>query len=217
MGEKFTEMSDELHRYAVAHSHVDDVLERLGEETAELGGVAVMQMAPEQAALTTLLVRAIGARRALEVGTFTGYGSIAIARGLEPGGSLLTLDVSEEWTEIARRHWHEAGLEDRIELRLGPAAETLRGLDDSEQFDFAFIDADKEGYPVYFEECVRLVRPGGLVALDNVFMGGEVIDPETDRPGVLAMRDVNDLIAGDDRVFAAMIGVADGVTLALKK
>ncbi len=217
MSEKFTEMSPELHRYAVAHSHVDEVLERLGEETAALGDVAVMQMAPEQAALTTLLVRALDADRALEVGTFTGYGSISIARGLRPGGTLLTCDVSEEWTEIARRHWGEAGLEDRIDLRIGPALETLRELDPAEPFDFAFIDADKESYPAYYEECVRLVRSGGVIALDNVFMGGEVIDPEADRPGVVAMREVNDRIASDDRVHAAMIGVADGVTLALKR
>ena len=217
MSEKFTEMSPGLHRYAVEHSHVDDVLERLGEETAALGDVAVMQMAPEQGALTTLLVRALDAGRALEVGTFTGYGSISIARGLRPGGALLTCDVNEEWTEIARRHWREAGLDDRIDLRIGPALETLRELDPREPFDFAFIDADKESYPAYYEESVRLVRPGGVIALDNVFMGGEVIDPEADRPGVVAMRDVNDRVASDDRVHAAMIGVADGVTLALKR
>ena len=217
MSEKFTEMSPELHRYAVEHSHVDEVLERLGEETAALGDVAVMQMAPEQGALTTLLVRALDAGRAIEVGTFTGYGSISLARGLRPGGTLLTCDVSEKWTEIARRHWREAGLEDRIDLRIGPALETLRELDPGEPFDFAFIDADKESYPAYYEESVRLVRPGGVIALDNVFMGGEVIDPEADRPGVVAMRQVNDRIASDDRVHAAMIGVADGVTLALKR
>jgi caffeoyl-CoA O-methyltransferase len=217
MSEKFTEMSPELHRYAVEHSHVDEVLERLGEETAALGDVAVMQMAPEQGALTTLLVRALDAGRALEVGTFTGYGSISIARGLRPGGTLLTCDVSEEWTEIARRHWREAGLEDRIDLRIGPALETLHELDPGEPFDFAFIDADKESYPAYYEECVRLVRPGGVIALDNVFMGGGVIDPEAGRPGVVAMREVNDRIASDNRVHAAMIGVADGVTLALKR
>lgn len=217
MGEKFTEMSADLHRYAVEHSHIDDVLRRLGEETASLGDVAIMQMAPEQGALTTLLVRALAAERALEVGTFTGYGSISIARGLSPAGALLTCDVSEEWTEIARRHWRDAGLEQRIELRIGPALDTLRGLDSSDPFDFAFIDADKEGYTGYYEECVRLVRPGGLIALDNVFMGGDVVDPEADRPGVLAMREVNDRIAADERVHAAMIGVADGLTLALRR
>jgi len=203
--EKFTEMTAELHRYAVEHSDRDDLLRELAEETEGLGGIAVMMMAPEQGALTTLLVRAIGARRALEVGTFTGYGAISLA-----------LDVSEEWTAIARRYFERAGLSDRIELRLGPALETLSGLDADDPFDFAFIDADKESYPAYYEEALRLLRPGGLIAIDNVFRRGTVLDPDDREPATLAVRELNDRIAADDRVLTAMIGVADGITLALK-
>jgi caffeoyl-CoA O-methyltransferase len=214
--DKFTEMSAELHRYAVEHSRSDAALDRLAEETEALGGIAVMQTAPEQAALITIVVRAIGARRALEVGTFTGYGAIAIARGLPQDGHLITCDVSEEWTEIARRHWERAGLDDRIELRLGPALDTLRSLPDDEPFDFAYIDADKTEYPDYYEQVLRLLRAGGLVMLDNVFLGGEVIDPDADREAVQVMRELNDRIAADSRVEAAMIGVSDGITLALK-
>ena len=217
MGEKFTPMSAELHRYAVDHSRQDEVLRSLDRETAALGDVAVMQMAPEQGALTTLLVRAIGARRALEIGTFTGYGSISIARGLADGGRLLTCDISEEWTEIARRHFEEAGVAAQIDLRIGPAIETLRSLDADDPFDFAFIDADKTSYPDYYEETMRLLRTGGLVMIDNVFRGGEVIDPEAGDDGVRAIREVNDRIASDPRVEpVAMVGIADGITLALK-
>ena len=217
MAEKFTPMSAELHRYAVEHSRQDEVLRSLDAETAALGDIAVMQMAPEQGALTTLLVRAIGARRALEIGTFTGYGSISIARGLAGGGRLLTCDVSEEWTAIARRHFERAGVAGQIELRIGPALETLASLDPSEPFDFAFIDADKVSYPDYYEQSLRLLRPGGLVMVDNVFRGGEVIDPAADDDGVRAIRELNDRIATDPRVEpVAMVGIADGITLALK-
>lgn len=216
MPDKFTAMTPELHRYAIEHSASDEVLTALGEETAALGGISEMQMAPEQAALTTLLVRSLRADRALEIGTFTGYGSIAIARGLEPGGTLVTCDVSEEWTQVARRHWESAGLTDRIDLRIAPALETLTALPASEPFDFCFIDADKTSYPAYWEEAVRLVRPGGLIAVDNVFRGGEVVDPSADNESTVAMREVNETISGDDRVFAAMVGVADGLTLALR-
>ncbi len=217
MAEKFTPMSAELHRYAVEHSRQDEVLRSLDAETAALGDIAVMQMAPEQGALTTLLVRAIGARRALEIGTFTGYGSICIARGLAGGGRLLTCDVSEEWTAIARRHFERAGVAGQIELRIGPALETLASLDPSEPFDFAFIDADKVSYPDYYEQSLRLLRPGGLVMVDNVFRGGEVIDPAADDDGVGAIRELNDRIATDPRVEpVAMVGIADGITLALK-
>ncbi len=217
MGEKFTPMSAGLHRYAVEHSRQDEVLASLDRETAALGDVAVMQMAPEQGALTTLLVQAIGARRALEIGTFTGYGSISIARGLADGGQLLTCDVSEEWTKIAAGYFEQAGVAEQIELRIGPAIETLRSLDPGEPFDFVFIDADKTSYPDYYEETLRLMRPGGLVMIDNVFRAGEVIDPEADDDGVRAIREVNDRVASDPRVEpVAMVGIADGITLALK-
>jgi caffeoyl-CoA O-methyltransferase len=216
MPDKFTEMTAALHRYAVEHSDRDELFKELAQETDELGGVAVMMMAPDQGALTTVLVRAIGARRALEIGTFTGYGALSIARGLPDDGYLLALDVSEEWTEIARRYFERAGLAERIELRIAPALETLRGLEASDPFDFCFIDADKESYPAYYEEALRLLRPGGLVMIDNVFRGGDVVDPENEDAATLAIRELNDRVAADERVLSAMIGVADGITLALK-
>jgi caffeoyl-CoA O-methyltransferase len=219
--EKFIEMTAELHRYAVEHSDGnDELMQRLVEETeGAAGDMSIMLTAPEQATLMTLLVRAIGARRALELGTFTGYGSIAIARGLPADGTLVTCDVSEEWTAIARSYFDEAGLADRIDLQLGPALESLRELPEDQPFDFAFIDADKGNYPAYYEECVRLLRSGGLIMVDNVFYGGLVV---SDREGsgrgqfVDEVRELNDRIAADERVLSTMLGVADGVTLALK-
>ena len=147
------------------------MVRELREETARLAGHATMQIAPDQATLLRILVAATGARRAIEVGTFTGLSALAIARGLPPDGHLLCLDVSEAWTAIARRAWERAGVAGRIELQLGPAAVALRALPESREVDFAFIDADKEGYPVYWEEIVRRLRPGGLVAVDNVSEG----------------------------------------------
>ena len=214
-------MTAALHRYAVEHSDGnDELMQRLVEETeAAAGDRSIMLTAPEQATLMTLLVRAIGARRALELGTFTGYGSIAIARGLPTDGTLVTCDVSEEWTAIARRYFDEAGLADRIDLRLGPALDTLLGLPEDQPFDFAFIDADKGNYPAYYEECVRLLREGGLIMVDNVFYGGLVVaDQKDSERGQFAaeVRELNDLIAADERVLTTMLSIADGVTLTLK-
>jgi caffeoyl-CoA O-methyltransferase len=220
MPDKFTVMTSALHGYAVEHSaNRDELMRRLSEETERAAGqMAIMQTAPEQAALMTVLVRAIGARKALELGTFTGYGSIAIARGLPEDGRLLTLDVSEEWTAIARRYIAEAGLGDRVEIRLGPALDTLRAIDEEESFDFAFVDADKAEYPDYYEQCLRLLRPGGLLMLDNVFRGGQVVDADAEEDDRLrATREVNDRAASDERVIASMVGIADGVTVALKR
>jgi caffeoyl-CoA O-methyltransferase len=229
VADKFTQMTAELYRYAVEHSDGrDELLQQLAAETErEAGEVAIMQTAPEQAALMTVLVRAIGARRALELGTFTGYGSISIARGLPDDGILVTCEVSEQWAQIARGYFERAGLEDRIELRMGPALETLRALPESEPFDFAFIDADKENYPAYYEECLRLLCPGGLLLLDNVFRGGSIIEgtgqdedlrslfgDEDER--LRATREVNERVATDERVISAMVGIADGVTFAVK-
>jgi caffeoyl-CoA O-methyltransferase len=175
--------------------------------------------------MMTVLARAIGARRALELGTFTGYGAISIARGLVEDGKLITCDVSEQWTAIARRYFEEDGLADRIELRLGPALDTLRELPEDEPFDFAFIDADKDNYPAYYEECLRLLRPGGVLMLDNVFRGGSVLEGAGTQEGALpgdederlrATREVNERAASDERVISAMIGIADGVTVAVK-
>lgn len=214
---KYTALSDTLYEYMAAHRSPDDaVVLELREETAALGGSSVMQIAPDQATFLRILVAAIGARRAIEVGTFTGYSALAIARGLPPDGRLLCMDVSEEWTSIARRYWDKAGLSDRIELRLGPAVETLRSLPEDPVYDFAFVDADKRGYPVYWEELVRRLRPGGLIAIDNVLWGGRVVDEAEQGEDVVAIREFNELARTDTRVESVMLSVADGLTLARK-
>jgi len=218
MPDKFVSLTPELYAYVVQHgARRDEVLERLATETEGLGDIAIMQIAPEQGAFMTLLVRAMGARRALELGTFTGYSAICVARGLADGGELVTCDLNGEWTQVARRYFGEAGVADRVDLRLGPALDTLRGLSGDEPFDFAFIDADKREYPEYYEECLRLLRPGGLMMLDNVLRGGEVVDGANDDPRTLATREVNQRAIADERVDVAMLGVADGITLALKR
>ncbi len=215
---KFTALDDALYAYLVAHRSPDDaVVAELREETARLGGMAVMQIAPDQATLLRILVSAIGARRAIEVGTFTGLSALAIARGLPPDGQLLCLDVSDEWTRIARRYWEKAGVADRIELRLGPAADTLRSLPESPSFDFAFIDADKRSYGLYWQEVVRRLRPGGIVAVDNVLWEGEVVKPDKCGEDVEAIRSFNESVLRDGRVESVMLAVADGLTLARKR
>jgi caffeoyl-CoA O-methyltransferase len=176
-----------------------------------------MQIAGDQAALITVLVRAIGARRAIEVGTFLGYGAISIARGLPDDGQLICCELEQGYADRAREHLRAAGLENRVEFRIGPAAETLRSIDEDESYDFAFIDADKTGYPTYVEECLRLLRPGGLIMLDNVLLSGRVLDPPDDDQSAGVMAELNDRLAADDRVEVAMLGIADGITLARKR
>jgi caffeoyl-CoA O-methyltransferase len=218
MPSKFTALTPELHGYLVEHgARQDELLLRLAAETAELGGISIMQISPEQGAFMNLLVRAIGARRALEMGTFTGYSAICIARGLPDDGQLVTCDVSEEWTGIARRYFDEAGLTERIDLRLGPALGTLRAMPADQPFDFAFIDADKVGYLDYYEEALRLLRPGGLAMIDNVLRGGRIVDPDAQDEGDRVVLELNERVIADERVDAAMLGVSDGVTLILKR
>jgi caffeoyl-CoA O-methyltransferase len=218
MPDKFTVLTPELHDYVVEHgARRDEVLRELAAETAELGGIAIMQISPEQGAFMTLLVRAMGARRALELGTFTGYSAICIARGLPGDGELVSCDVNEEWAGIARRHFDRAGLAERIDLRLGPALDTLRAMPATDPFDFAFIDADKVGYLDYYEETLRLLRPGGLAMIDNVLRGGRVVQPDHDDEGDRVVLELNRRIAADERVDVAMLGVSDGITLALKR
>jgi caffeoyl-CoA O-methyltransferase len=217
-GVKDFNLSAGLHDYLVDHGTPPDPVQReLIEATASLGPVARMQIAPEQGAFMTLLTRAIGARRAVEVGTFTGYSALSIARGLPEDGHLLCCDVSEEWTRLGRRAWEKAGVADRIELRIAPAAETLRALPEQEMFDLGFIDADKPSYGVYFEEILKRLRPGGLLLVDNVLWGGNVIDPEADDENTVAIRAFNDAVASDPRVDCAMIPLSDGLTLLRKR
>jgi caffeoyl-CoA O-methyltransferase len=218
MGDKFTALTPELYGYLAEHgARQDDLLRELAEETAELGGISIMQIATEQGAFMSLLVKAIGARRALELGTFTGYSAICIARALRDDGKLITCDVNDEWAGIAGRYFERAGLAERIDLRLGPALETLRAMPADEPFDFAFIDADKAGYPDYYEEVLRLLRPGGVAMLDNMLRGGRVVAEEVSDQGDRAVIELNEKIVGDERVDMAMLGVSDGVTLVLKR
>jgi predicted O-methyltransferase YrrM len=195
------------------------VQRRLRAETAALPR-AGMQIGPDQGALLALLVRLIGARRALEVGTFTGYSALAVASALPEGGMLITCDVNAEWTTVARRYWEEAGVSGRIELRLGPAVETLAGLlrtGGTGSFDFAFIDADKPSYDAYYEACLDLIRPGGLIAIDNVLWSGAVTDPGVVDPETAALRALNEKVRDDPRVDACLLTVGDGVMLARKR
>jgi len=210
-------LSDALQEYVVAHSSpADPVLVDLAAETAALGSVADCQIAPEQGTFMTLLARAIGARQAVEVGTFTGYSSICIARGLPPDGRLICCDVSEEWTAIARRYWERAGLTDRIELRLAPALETLQALPSGEWVDLAFVDADKSGYPAYWDELVPRLRPRGVLLVDNVLVGGRLTDSTADDEYTAAIREFNKHAMQDDRVELVILPIADGVTMAVR-
>ncbi|MEU5786512.1 O-methyltransferase [Micromonospora purpureochromogenes] len=207
-------LTPELHAYLVAHgSPPDEIVRDLAEETlAALPDEAMMQVAPEQAAFLTFLTRLLGVRRAVEVGTFTGLSSLAIARGLPDDGRLTCFDISEEYTGIARRYWERAGVADRIELRIGPAGQTLRELPLERHLDFAFIDADKTGYPVYWDELVPRMRPGAVIAVDNTLRGGRVLAPQNADDRAIAA--FNDEVLADVRVEAVMLPIADGVTLA---
>jgi caffeoyl-CoA O-methyltransferase len=204
--------------YASAHSSgPDEVQLQLQAVTSErTGGMAVMQIGDDQATFMEILARAIGARRAVEVGTFTGYSALAVARGMGPGGHLLCLDVSEEWTAIAREYWARAGVDDRIELRLGPAIDTLRSLLNDEQFDLAFVDADKTGYPDYYDELIPRLRAGGLLLADNTLQGGRVIDESADDSSTSAIRIFNDRVAADSRVRVVLLPIGDGVSVIQK-
>ena len=214
----FLHLNAQLCDYMVAHGHNGDpILRDLAEETRALGWISRMQIAPEQGTLMGILVRAIGAKSALEIGVFTGYSSVSIARALPPDGKLLCLDVNEVWTSIARRYWERAGLAGKITLKLAPAVETLRALPVSHSFDFAFIDADKTNYRNYYEEVLRRLRPNGLLLIDNVLWNGHVIDPSDKSEDTVAIRELNDFIAIDTRVEAVMIPVADGLTIVRKK
>ncbi|MEW2431988.1 O-methyltransferase [Micromonospora sp. NPDC047644] len=207
-------LTNELHAYLVAHgSPPDEIIRDLAEETRSvLPEHATMQVAPEQAAFLTFLTRLLGVRQAVEVGTFTGLSSLAIARGLPEGGRLTCFDISEEFTGIARRYWARAGVQDLIDLRIGPAADGLRELPHERHLDFAFIDADKTGYPIYWAELVPRMRPGGVIAVDNVLRGGRVIAPRDAADRAIAA--FNDEVVADVRVDPVMLAIADGLTLA---
>lgn len=215
---KSFQLSPEVHAYLVEHGTPPDAVQQeLIEETRELGGISMMQIAPEQGAFMQLLATAIGARRAVEIGTFTGYSSLCIARGLPDDGQLLCCDVSEEWTAVARRAWEKAGVAHKIELRIGPAIETLRALPEEPSFDLAFIDADKSGYADYFEALLPRMNDGGLILADNVLWMGSVADPENQSESTNAIRAFNDKVAADPRVESVMLPISDGLTLLRKR
>jgi caffeoyl-CoA O-methyltransferase len=218
MTHRSEQISLHLNAYLTAHSTPPDaILRELATETAErYPNETGLQVAPETGTCLTLLTRLTRARSGIEVGTFTGCSSICIARGLGAGGKLLCCDVSDEWTSVARKHWDKAGLTDRIELRLGPALDTLRALPDEEAYDVAFIDADKISYVKYWTELVPRVRSGGVIMVDNTFSHGRVLDAGNDNPSVIAVRAMNDLAAADDRVELIMLPIGDGLTVALK-
>jgi caffeoyl-CoA O-methyltransferase len=205
--------------YLLTHCTPPDALlrELIAETARAFPGPAGMQVSHDEGELLTMLTRLVGARRAVEVGVFTGYSSICIARGMPADGHLLACDISEQWTSVARRYWKRAGLEERIELRLGPALDTLRALPADPVLDLAFIDADKGNYPLYYSELVTRLRPGGLLILDNVLMGGEVLDPAVTDGHTAAVRRTNEIIVGDGRVESVMLPVRDGVTIVRRR
>ena len=209
-----TKVTQEVADYLARHARQDEVLERVARETGEMPN-AVMATTPDEAALLTVLARLVGARRALEVGTFTGYGAICIARGLADGGRLTCLELDEEYAATARRNLDDAGVADRVDVVVGPALETLRAMPAEPTFDYVFLDADKTGYPDYYEELVPRLLPGGLLLIDNVLLGGGVTDPQDERERI--MDALNERVTADDRVDSVMVFVADGLTFARRR
>lgn len=213
-------LDERLYEYLLSVSLRDDpVASGLREETARLPQ-SNMQIAPEQAQFLALVVHMIGARRTLDVGVFTGYSALAVARALPADGRVTALDVSEEWTSVGRRYWQEAGVADRIDLRLAPALDTLDDLiagGAAGDYDFAFIDADKVNYLEYYERCLTLMRPGGVIAVDNVLWNGSVADPGNDEPDTQAIRAFNEALKDDERIHLSLVPIADGLTLAVKR
>ena len=213
-------LSDGLLAYVHKVGLREDVdLKRLREETAG-HAMARMQISPEQGQFMALLVELIGARKTFEVGTFTGYSAMAVAKAMGPAGRVVALDVSEEYTSVARRHWASAGVTERIDLRLAPAAQSLAAMlaaGEGGTYDFAFIDADKTGYDAYYEHALKLVRTGGLIAIDNVLWSGRVADPSDKTEDTEALRVLNSKIGADERVTHCLVPISDGLTLARKR
>jgi len=212
-------LSPEIHEYLLQHAMpVDDVQQWLIDETStRVSDFSMMQIAPEQGAFMTMFTRIAGVRRAVEVGTFTGYSALCIARGLADGGRLLCCDISEEWTAIGREAWKRAGVDDRIDLEIAPAIETLRALPDDEPIDLAFVDADKGGYASYYEALLPRLRQNGVILVDNTLWSGSVIDTSRTDDDTKAIRAFNDMVAADDRVESVILTIGDGLTLIRKR
>ncbi len=219
MGKKTLDLNDALYEYLLKVSLRDtEVLKSLREETNQLE-MGIMQISADQGQFMALLVKLLNARRIVEVGTFTGYSSLVMAQALPGDGQIIACDISEEWTRVAKRYWKQAGVDHKIDLRLAPALTTLDKLladGQSESFDFAFIDADKTGQQLYYERCLMLIRSGGLIAIDNVLWGGNVVNPEDQSEDTRAIREFNEFILNDDRVDISLVPVGDGLTLARK-
>ncbi len=209
------DLPDKLAAYVAATGARETAVQRRLRAVTRKIPFGTMQIGPDQAALMQVLVRALGAKRCIEIGTFTGYSSLAVALALPPGGKIICCDVSEEWTAVARRHWKMAGVEKKISLRLAPALDTLKTL--KGKFDFAFIDADKTNYQNYYERCLKLLRKGGLIAIDNTLWHGSVIDRKNRTADTKAIRAFNKKLHGDRRVDISLVPIGDGVTLALKR
>lgn len=220
MSNRTLPLNDGLYQYLLNHSVQEpEILVALRQETASLP-LAEMQIAPEQGQFMALLVQLLGVKKALEVGVFTGYSALRVALAMPADGRLVACDINPEYTAIAQRYWAAAGVSDRIDLRLGPALDTLNHLIDAgeaNQFDFAFIDADKANYSNYYERVLQLVRPGGLVVIDNVLWSGRVADPAVQDSRTKALRQFNQRLYQDDRIVLSLVPIADGLTLALKK
>lgn len=220
MAGRMLSITEDIHRYLVAHSvREPEVLARLREVTVTMPH-SQMQIGPEQGQFMALLAKLVGARRCIEVGVYTGYSSLAVALALPDDGHILACDVNEEWTSVARRFWREAGVDHKIELKLQPAADTLDALiaaGESGRYDFAFIDADKPSYALYYERLLELLRPGGLIAADNTLWSGRVADAGVLDSDTVALRAFNDKLHGDERVDLSLLPVGDGLTLARKR
>lgn len=220
MSGQYINLTPQIYNYLIQSSvHEHEILKQLRERTSQMS-MSQMQISPDQAQLMQLLVKLIYAQRTLEIGVFTGYSSLAVALALPKEGQVIACDINPEWTDIAKEYWEKAGVSDKIDLKLAPAEQTLKELVDAgeeETFDFIFIDADKKNYQLYYELSLSLVRPGGLIVIDNVLWSGQVVDSTNDDPDTIAIRDFNRFIAADDRVFISMIPVRDGLTLAMKQ
>ena len=220
MPKRFAERGPELYDYLMSASSRESALKKeLREATAKLPDARI-QITPEQGQFMALLAKLIEAKRALEIGVYTGYSAWCVAEALDEGGNLIACDVSVEWTSIAREFWEKAGVAEKIDLRIAPALETLASLEADGQggaFDFAFIDADKENHDSYFEACLRLLRSGGLIVVDNALWGGQVMDPSFQDADTIAIRNLNEKIRDDERVDTSLLPVGDGVCLARKR
>ncbi|MCY3883406.1 MAG: class I SAM-dependent methyltransferase [Gammaproteobacteria bacterium] len=220
MSSRTLTLDENIYEYLLQNIRPEsEAMRELREVTHATLRMHVMQVSPEQAAFMALLCRLMNAKKTIEVGTFTGYSALAVAEVLPEGGMVVACDVSKEWTDIGRRYWEQAGVSDKIDLRLGPAGETLDGLISNgmqRSFDFAFIDADKSNYDDYYEKCLVLLRQGGTIAIDNVLWGGRTADPSVTDVDTVALRELNKKISFDERVFSTMLPIGDGLTLAQK-